>query len=211
MSRRSLDDATLRLNRRPLRAVTVIDMSKGASPRSLVLASALLCLVTVGAGVAFVRFSNGPEPAGETNGCASERDTQLARTLADLSFITAHPEPAEVAEQGSGCDGVDGQISAGRVYRWERLDPRQVVTFYQTIAAQDGWKPGHFADKVNEDVSGVEPADQGLGAFLCLTKQIGERPAFIRLYFDDSSAYGPEGDVYDVSAWLPGTSEPPGC
>ncbi|MEV4642456.1 hypothetical protein AB0J80_34445 [Actinoplanes sp. NPDC049548] len=190
-------------------------MSKGASPRSLGLAAVLSCLVTVGAGAAFVRYSNGPEPAGETEGsdsrCASTPDSQLAQTLADLSFITAHPEPAEVAEQGSGCDGVDGQIFAVRTYHWERLDPRQVVTFYQTIAAQDGWTPGHFADKVNEDASGVDPADQGLGAFLCLTKQIGERPAFMQLYFDDSSEYGPMGDVYVVLAWLPGASEPLGC
>ena len=193
----------------------MIDMSKGAGPRSLVLAAVLLCLIAGGAGFTLVRYSLGREVAdeaeGSQNGCASERDSRLARTLADLSLITAHPEPAEMAEQGSGCDGVGGEISAHRVYRWERLDPRQVVTFYQTIAAQDGWKRGHFADKVNENVSGVDPADQGLGAFVCLTKQIGERPAFMQLSFDDSSEYGPEGDVYDVAAWLPGANESLGC
>jgi len=193
----------------------VIDMSKGASPRSLVLAAVLLCLVAGGSGIAFVRYALGREVAGQAkglqSGCASERDSQIAQTLADLSFITAHPEPAEMAEQGSGCVGVGGEIFAVRTYRWERLDPRQVVTFYQTIAAQDGWKRGHFADKVNENVSGVDPADQGLGAFVCLTKQIGERPAFMQLSFDDSSEYGPEGDVYDVAAWLPGANESLGC
>src|SRR4051812_30423779 len=129
-------------------------MSKGPSPRSLVLIAALLCLVAVGAGVAFVRYSIGPKAAGEapgsSSGCASERDSQLARTLARLSIITA-------------------------------------VAFYETIAAQDGWKLGHFADNVNEDVTAVDPAEQGMGAFLCLTKRIGEKPAFMRLYFDDSS------------------------
>jgi hypothetical protein len=96
---------------------------------------------------------------------------------------------------------VGGEIFAGRTYRWERLDPRQVVTFYETIAAHDGWTR-----------TGVDSAGRGLDAFLCLTKQIGEWPAFMRLYFDDDSAeYGPEGDVYTVSAWLPGASEPLGC
>jgi hypothetical protein len=193
----------------------MIDMSKGASPRSLVLATVLLCLVAVGSWVAFVRYAIGPEVAGGAkglqDGCASDRDSQLAQTLAGLSFITGHPKTAKVAQQGSGCDGVDGQISARRTYRWERLDPRQVVTFYQTIAAQDGWKRGYFADKVNEDVSGVDPADQGLGAFVCFTKQIDDRPAFMQLYFDDSSEYGPGGDVYDVFAWLPGAKESLGC
>jgi hypothetical protein len=193
----------------------VIDMPKGASARSPVLVAVLLCLVAVGAGVAFVRYSIGREPAGETpgaqSGCARERDSRLAQTLASLSFITAHPEPAEMAEQGSGCYGVDGQISAGRTYRWERLDPRQVVTFYQTIATQDGWKSWPLADKGYENLSGPDPADEGINALLCLTKQIGERPAFIRLSFDDSSAYGPKGDVYDVSAWLPTTNETLGC
>ena len=193
----------------------MIDMSKGAGPRSLVLAAVLLCLIAGGAGFTLVRYSLGREVAdeaeGSQNGCASERDSRLARTLADLSLITAHPEPAEMAEQGSGCVGVGGEIFAVRTYRWERLDPRQVVTFYQTIAARDGWKAGHFANKVNEDVTGVDPADQGLGGSLCLTKQIDGRPAFMRLSFVDSSEYGAEGDVYDVAAWLPGTSEPPGC
>jgi hypothetical protein len=193
----------------------VIDMSKGASARSPVLVAVFLCLVAVGAGVAFVRYAIGPEPGGETqgsqNGCANKRDSQLAQTLAGLSFITAHPEPAEIADQGAGCNGADGQISAGRTYRWEQLDPRRVVTFYETIATQDGWKTWPLADKVYENLRGPDTADEGMHAFLCLTKQIGERPAFMRLYFDDSSEYGPLGDVYDVSAWLPAANEPPGC
>jgi hypothetical protein len=137
------------------------------------------------------------------DGCVNAHDTQRAQTLAHLSFITEHPDPAEVAgDGGAGCDNSTGEVSAGREYYWSQLDPRRVIAFYQAVAAQDGWTSGTGA---------VDPSAQGLEASLCLTKQIDGSTAFVRLYFADSSEYGAYGDVYDVGAWFPGPEDVPGC
>ncbi|UQU66852.1 hypothetical protein COUCH_11525 [Couchioplanes caeruleus] len=151
------------------------------------------------------------EAPSAADGCGNERDRQRAQVLDRLSFLAAHPDQAEVVEHGAGCDPASGQVFASREYRWASLDARRVITFYQGLAAHDGWQPWPVSSGPGTTGDKVDPAAQGLGAFLCFTKQVGASPAFMELYFQDSSVHGPLGDVYDVVAWWPRPREPSGC
>ncbi|UQU66868.1 hypothetical protein COUCH_11610 [Couchioplanes caeruleus] len=188
-------------------------MPKVASPTTLVCSAALLCLVAVAAGVTFVVRSNhrgsAHHAAAADDGCVSERDRHRAQILADLSFMTVHPAPAKVVEQGAGCNRVSGQVFASREYRWAQMDTRYVMTFYQKLAADDGWRPWSVSGGPAE--LEVDAAKQSLNTVLCLSKQVDGNRAFMEFYLQDSSVNGPEGDIYDVVAWWPGPHEPSGC
>ncbi|UQU62572.1 hypothetical protein COUCH_26525 [Couchioplanes caeruleus] len=190
-------------------------MPKVASPTSLAGGAALLCLVAIAAAVTFVARSHHRAPvdpaATAYDGCLNERDRQRARTLAHLAFMTAHPTPGKVVEEGAGCDQASGEVFASREYYWALLDTRQVITFYQELAADDGWQPWPVSGSPNPAELEVDSATQGLKTGLCLTKQVDGNRAFLELYFQDSSVHGPAGDVYDVIAWWPGPREPLGC
>src|SRR4051812_25920136 len=98
-------------------------MPKGASSRSLAGGAALLCLVSLAAAVAFVAGAR--RAVGVPNdGCTSDRDRERARALANLPFITVHPDAAEAVDDSeAGCDSVSGEIGVGREYYWARFDP----------------------------------------------------------------------------------------
>ncbi|BFU42384.1 hypothetical protein [Krasilnikovia sp. MM14-A1004] len=181
-------------------------MTAAGSTRLRTRAAALVGVLCVAAAVT---GCSGAEPS-EGDGCANDRDLHRAQTLAALSFITSHPDPAVVVEQGSGCHAASGQIGAGREYYWENMDEHLVMAFHQAIAEKDGWKPAPDLDQVGTP-SATAPTWSPSDGFLCYTKLLDGSAAYLRLYFQDSSTHGPEGTVYDVDAWFPGPAEGPGC
>ncbi|MFI7598850.1 hypothetical protein [Actinoplanes sp. NPDC049681] len=153
------------------------------------------------------------------DGCTNDGDRHRVESLLALPFITAHEDPAEVVEQGGGCDTDSGEISAGREYYREDLDQRGVVAFHRAIAMKDGWAvTPQRTDSQAQTNTGRDPhSDLGTGnpSALedppCFTKQIDGHIAFAQVGFPDSSEHGAYGNVYDVSAWIPGPSDPLGC
>ncbi|BFU44192.1 hypothetical protein [Krasilnikovia sp. MM14-A1004] len=154
------------------------------------------------------------------DGCTSDRDRHRVDSLLSLPLITAHADRAEMVDQGGGCDE-DGQISAGREYYWENLDQRGVTAFHQAIATKDGWKLTPLRAQSQAPTNTGRDPDSDLAAGgswpqpdedpPCFTKQIDGQTAFAEVAFPDESDHGAYGDVYDVSAWIPGPNDPPGC
>ncbi|WP_412747380.1 hypothetical protein [Krasilnikovia sp. M28-CT-15] len=188
----------------------------GQVPKKYRLGVAALAALT--AAVALAGCSDA-RPSGD--GCANDHDRQRAQSLASLPFITAHPDPAEVVDQGGGCGSDSGQIGAGREYYWENLDQRGVAAFHRAIAMQDGWTvvpapaesqaASNAARDPDADLGAARPSTLSEDDDLCFTKTIDGSAAFMQLEFPDSSIHGAYGNVYTVSAWFPGPSESPGC